>query len=69
MLEEHIITLYIPGEAPLRYNLDAFRKGAVMMGRGAFHGQPNVANDIAVPEYFSIVSKAHCSFQQDGSSA
>ena len=69
VLEEHIITLYIPGEAPLRFDLDAFHKDAVLMGRGAFHGQPGVANDIEVPEYFSIVSKAHCSFQRDGSGA
>lgn len=65
VLEEHIIILYIPGETPMRYNLDAFRKDTVMMGRGQYHGKSGLINDIAIPESISVVSKAHCSFQQD----
>ena len=64
-MEEHIIVLYIPGEAPLRYNLDAFGKDTVTMGRGQYHGQGGLINDIAIPESVNVVSKAHCSFQQD----
>jgi len=67
VLEEHVIILYIPGEAPLRYNLDAFGKDTIMMGRGQYHGQSGLVNDIAIPDSVSVVSKAHCSFQQDRS--
>ena len=64
-MEEHILIIYIPGEAPRYYNLDAFRKSTVMMGRGGYHDVTGTINDIAIPAEFNIVSKTHCSFEQD----
>ena len=65
MSKTHRITLFAPGEQPMRYDLDAFNKNVVRMGKGPFHGDNGAPNDIQVGRELAFVSRAHCFFQRD----
>lgn len=61
------ITLYIPNKEPVSYNLDGFGKNEIRLGRGAYHGgHSEIPNDICVDSDVSIISRAHCTFRNEG---
>lgn len=59
------ITILYPGKEPKTCDLDALKKSAVTMGRGQFHGDGDVSNDIQVDGDAVLVSRAHCTFYLD----
>ena len=59
------ITIFFPGEEPRNYNLDAFEKDVVKMGRSRFHGDGATPNDIQIDGDATLVSRAHCTFQRN----
>ena len=66
MAAANIITVFLPGQAPVTYDLDSFRRNDVLMGRGEFHGEPGQRrNDISIDVRFKTLSRAHCVFFRD----
>ena len=65
MLERNKITLFISNYAPQVYDLDAFNKSEVRLGRGPFHGdEGSPINDIIIDPSIAIISRAHCTFRK-----
>ena len=57
------LTIIQPGRQPIVYDLDAFKKDCVTLGRGPFHGNnvPGVLpNDIVIDLENTFVSRAQC---------
>ena len=59
------ITILYPGKEPQTYDLDDYQKDIVAMGRGQFHGDGGVNNDIQIDNDAILVSRAHCTFYRD----
>ena len=59
------ITIFVPGKAPQKCDLDSFHKSAVRLGRSRFHGDEETANDIQVDGGAVLVSRAHCTFHRE----
>lgn len=65
--QKNRITVFTGGNAPITYDLDAFCKDTVRLGRGACHGDQNAEkNDIVVGAGASAFSRAHCTFYKHG---
>ena len=65
MSVKHLITIFIGNREPEIYDLDAFGKNQVRLGRGACHGEDgSPVNDIVIDADISFVSRAHCTFQK-----
>ena len=63
MASKNSITIFIGQNEPRVYDLDAFGKPEVKMGRGGFHGgESDPVNDIAIDPAISYISRAHCTF-------
>ena len=59
------ITLFTPGQQPKHYNLNAFGKDIVRMGRGPQYDTDGTPNDIQVDPEMRTVSRGQCYFQRD----
>ena len=59
------ITVYLPNAEPISYDLNQFNRDYVTFGRDAFHGSPQIPNDIQINGSCATVSRAHCTFGRD----
>ena len=65
MADIYQITLFAPGKQPKHYNLNAFNKDIVRMGRGPQFETDGTPNDIQVDPELRTVSRGQCYFQRD----
>ena len=56
------LTVFQPGKQPMVYDLDAFQKDNLTLGRGPYHGDSAASprNDIVIDPEIRFISRAHC---------
>lgn len=64
----HNVTIFISGYEPCIYDLDSFGKNYVALGRGMYHGNGSLYNDIPIPDEATFVSRRQCCFSFENGS-